>query len=110
MNDSQDDLQAYSHQVEEENRQLKKALAHSRQRFELLAKATNDVVWDLDLESNRIWWNEEFQHLFGYSAEQSGSLDFWYSHLHPLYAERVITGLQACIERGSSQWWDEYRF
>jgi PAS domain S-box-containing protein len=110
MNDSQPDLSAYAQQLEGENRQLKKALAHSRQRFELLAKATSEVVWDLDLESNRIWWNEGFQRLFGYSKEQSDSLDFWYSLLHPLDVERVMTSLQACIERGDTQWSVEYRF
>lgn len=110
MNDFQSDLQAHSHQLAAENAALKKALAHYKERFELLSKATNDVVWDWDLTSNTIWWNEGFQTLFGYSAEHTGNLDFWYNCLHPLDKERVSSGIQASIDKGARQWWDEYRF
>lgn len=109
MNNSQSD-NAYSHRLEQENAALKKALGHYKERFELLSKATNDVVWDWDLTSHTIWWNQGFQTLFGYNADQIANLDFWYSCLHPLDAERVLSALQASIAKNASQWSDEYRF
>src|SRR5207247_6832913 len=34
------------------------ALRESEERFRTLAKATNDAVWDWNLSTNKVWWNE----------------------------------------------------
>src|SRR5688572_9729286 len=36
-----------------------------RERYELLAQAGADVIWDWDLLNNHIWWSEGFQQVFG---------------------------------------------
>src|SRR5438270_329036 len=42
------------------------ALHESNERFRIVARATNDAVWDWDLKTNRVWWNEGVLTLFGY--------------------------------------------
>ncbi|UFH53194.1 PAS domain S-box protein [Spirosoma sp. KNUC1025] len=80
--------------------------------FELLTKATRDAVWDWDLETNSIWWNEGYFVLFGYASsdEQRKGLDEWTNRIHPTDRERVITGIQRVIDRLGTNWSDEYQF
>src|SRR2546430_6828386 len=47
------------------------ALRESEERFRTLAKATNDAVWDWDLGTNKVWWNEGVLTLFGYVLENN---------------------------------------
>lgn len=94
-----------------ERKSREEALRVSQERFELVARATSDAVWDWDLQSNDIWWNEGFCKLFGYSAEEVGSgLDSWINRLHPDDSERVVHDIHRHIESGKTNWQDEYRF
>jgi PAS domain S-box-containing protein len=83
----------------------------SEERFRLIARATNDVVWDWNLETDQVWWNEAFQTVFGYKREEiePGS-ESWKSRTHPEDRDRVMAGIRACIEHGEQAWSDEYRF
>src|SRR5262245_48131628 len=40
------------------------------QRFELVARASNDALWDWNLITNTIWWSVGFENLFGYPLEE----------------------------------------
>ena len=92
-------------------RQAEEALRKSDERFQLVARATNDAVWDWDLATNDLWWNPGFQILFGYSAAEAGSnLESWTSRLHPQDKDRVIAGVHEVIHSQASGWSDEYRF
>ncbi|MGV3662022.1 MAG: PAS domain-containing protein, partial [Prosthecobacter sp.] len=37
----------------------------SEERFRLLSKATNDAIWDWDLVTDSLWWNDGLETLFG---------------------------------------------
>ncbi len=89
----------------------REALRLSDERFRLLSRATNDVVWDWDLASGRMWWNEAYQSTFGYSG-QAGE-DFaasWIEHVHADDRERVVARVEAAIASGQTVWSDEYRY
>lgn len=94
-----------------ERKRAEQALRESEQRFQLAALATNDAIWDWDLKTNRIWWNEGAQTLFGYAPEQVGSnVSWWHENLHPDDRDRVIAGLHAVIDDSAAFWREEYRF
>jgi PAS domain S-box-containing protein len=83
----------------------------SKERFSLVAKATQDAIWDWNLATNEIWWNEGFRTLFGYSEEEiEPDISSWYNRVHPDDKERVLSGIHGVIDNGSKQWADEYRF
>lgn len=46
--------------AEKENREALEEIRKFNDRFRTLSKATNDAVWDWDLLTDRIWWNESF--------------------------------------------------
>ncbi|MFA1773486.1 PAS domain-containing protein [Rufibacter glacialis] len=93
---------------QQENERLAK---ENMKRFELLATATNDVIWDWNLKDDSIWWNNGFKTSFGYKEEEiEHDINSWYGRLHPQDAERVVEGIHQVIDNGGTNWQDEYRF
>jgi PAS domain S-box-containing protein len=92
-------------------RQAEEARRLSQQRFESVALATTDAIWDLDLESRIIWWSAGMHKLFGYTPDEvSNKLDWWVERLHPEDKERVVKSIQAVGETGGRAWSGSYRF
>jgi PAS domain S-box-containing protein len=90
---------------------LVRALRESQERFQFVARATNDAVWDRDLVSEALWWNEGIQTLFGYKPEQVGpDATWWHETIHPEDRDRVIADIHAAIDRGAESWSAEYRY
>ncbi len=87
-------------------------LRESLARFHAAARATGDVVWDWDLTTDAIWWNENYQTLFGYAADEIGPsiTESWNDRLHPEDRDRVIAHIHDIIEGTEETWTDEYRF
>jgi PAS domain S-box-containing protein len=85
------------------------ALRAAEERYRLAARATNDVVWDLNPITDRIHWAEAAQESFGYARLDMGTtMQWWEDAIHPDDRERVSTGIQAALDGGES-WADEYR-
>jgi two-component system, NarL family, sensor histidine kinase UhpB len=81
------------------------------ERFEMVARASNDAIWDWDLLTDEIWWSEGLSHLFGYSREElEPTVESWIKRLHPEDRDRAVAGLQSAIDTGQTLWYDEYRF
>jgi PAS domain S-box-containing protein len=92
-------------------RAAREALLMSEERFRLLARATNDAIWDWDLRTNALWWNEGYELLFGYDrAQVLPNISAWNTRVHPEDAARVVGGVHEAIDSGADQWSDEYRF
>ena len=90
---------------------LVRALRESQDRFQFVARATNDAVWDWDLVSDALWWNEGVSTLFGYTPEQVGpDVAWWYETIHPDDRDRVKRDINAAVERGAESWSAEYRY
>ncbi|WP_198175419.1 PAS domain-containing protein [Spirosoma telluris] len=80
--------------------------------FELLTKATRDAVWNWNLETNMIWWNEGYTTLFGYNTQSVVENDIasWVDHIHPDDKDRVLSSIHQVIDDGGANWADEYQF
>ena len=86
-------------------------LFESNRRYELLSQATNDTIWDWDLNTNLLTWNDGIKTIFGYKqAEIDNQIAWWRENIHPEDKERVVTKINRHIEAGLKTWKDEYRF
>jgi PAS domain S-box-containing protein len=95
----------------QERQRSEEALRQSNQRFEIVTRATSDVLWDWNMETDVVWWNENFHRLFGYPTEETGNTaESWTSRLHPGDSSRVLETLHDLIEGGENLWVGEYRF
>ena len=86
-------------------------LQAQEERFRLIARATNDAVWDWDLTTDTLWWNDAIQLVFGYeSATIEPTIDWWKRQIHPDDYESIVAKINAAIDGGSAHWVAEYRF
>ncbi|MEX2335001.1 MAG: PAS domain S-box protein, partial [Pseudohongiella sp.] len=87
------------------------ALRLSDERFQLLSRATNDVIWDWDFRSNLVWWNNSMESVFGHDRGhlESGP-ESWTSRIYPDDLQRVMFNIHKAIEGDEQSWSDEYRF
>ncbi len=87
------------------------ALRESNERFNTAVRATSDVIWDLNLTTESLWWNENFTKVFGYPREDvDRTVKSWYDATHPDDRDRVEAGMRRLIDSGGESWSDEYRF
>jgi PAS domain S-box-containing protein len=87
------------------------ALRRAEERYRLAARATNDVVWDYDLQTRCVHWNDALTRRFGHApAGMATPIEWWEARLHPDDASRVSASIERAI-RGSGEYWsEEYRF
>ena len=94
-----------------ERMRTEETLRRSEERFRLLGRATNDVVWDWDLQTDGLWVNENVSKVFGFPPEEIEPTGAWWTeHLHPEDQERVVTSIDQLVRSGGSVWTSEYRF
>lgn len=79
------------------------------ERYNIVAKATSDTIWDLNLLTDEIGWNHGIKNVFGY-PEYITSYKWWHDHVHPDDVNRVITLVDVNKERKIPRWSSEYRF
>jgi len=106
---SQDGLAVYFQNVTERHRS-REALVRSEERFSLLAKATNDAMWDWAPEAGTLWWNDGLTTLFGYRPDEVGSAEQWIERIHPADRTRAADSLHAALAGEANVWSLDYRF
>jgi PAS domain S-box-containing protein len=93
------------------NKAAEVALRESEERFKFVARAVSDVVWDWNLVTNTLWWNDGFLTTFGFKAgEINSSVEFWTERIHPEDRSRVVQGLNEAVLGRTESWNAEYRF
>lgn len=107
---SEDGLAVYFHDITQAKK-TQEALQVSEERFRIIAKSTNDALWDYDLISNTNWRSETVMNLFGYAPEEfEGSINLWSDRIHPDDRSRVLSSLDAALTGEGDRWSDEYNF
>ena len=85
-------------------------LAESEQRFEHVALATSDAIWDWTYGSDHIWWSEGIEALFGHDPHGPAStIEGWKALIHPEDRERVLASIREALAQATSKWSGEYR-
>jgi diguanylate cyclase (GGDEF)-like protein/PAS domain S-box-containing protein len=86
------------------------ALRKSNERFNLAVRATNDVIWDWDIATDELWWNDNLTKAFGYRRDDlDRTRKSWYDLIHPEDRDRVVNDLHRLLELGGESWSDKYR-
>ncbi|WP_166819864.1 PAS domain S-box protein [Thalassoroseus pseudoceratinae] len=107
------DLDPLSHQVAQyiKRKQNEQRLRESEQRYRLIGQAANDAIWDWNLVTNQVVWNEGLQTRFGYLPDQvRDDITWWYEQIHPEDGERIVHDIHEAIDNGEELWQDEYRY
>ena len=94
-----------------ERKRAEQALTESEERYRLVARATNEAIWDNDLKTGVQTWNGAIEEMLGYGLEEiSDSGAWWEARIHPEDRQMVLAKLDAALETGADAWSAEYRF
>lgn len=90
---------------------MEQALREREERYRLLSHATNDTMWDWNLLTDEVEWNEQFFSVFHYKPEQvEHTSEWWLKHIHPEDRDRITASVQSLFEQGGDTWTGEYRY
>lgn len=86
-------------------------LLENESKYKIISQVTSDVVWDLNLGTNELWWNDGIFKIFGYENSKSiRNMQFWYDNIHPEDIEKVNVKMENAISGKGTDWDDVYRF
>ena len=96
--------------AEEQLQRSEEALKFSNERFELVAKATNDAIWDWDMKTDSLSGNESFCKMF--EVEQGKSIRYadFIKKVHPEDLGRIKQNFKETLQRRESLLTEEFRF
>jgi PAS domain S-box-containing protein len=97
-------------EASEKVRLSEEALKVSIERFELVAKATNDAIWDWDIETDILTGNEIFCKLFGMDPNSSLKFNSFLDKVHVDDKERLTTNYVKALKNKDTLLTEEFRF
>lgn len=105
-----DGLAVYFRATTEQKHAIEELRA-SEERFKIVARATNDTIWDWDLTTDALWWSEGLETMFGYRPDEVvPDIRAWTRLIHPDDEKWVTESVNQLIARGGDHWSGEYRF
>lgn len=92
--------------------EYERKLRQTNERYEAVAQATSDAVWDCDLKEKRTFISGNgYQKLFGYPfVNEYLDMNFWEEHLHPEDRLKATLVLEEAVAQSRNQCSSEYRF
>lgn len=88
-------------------------LLRTNERFFYAAKATNDAIWDWDIQCNKVFRvGDGLRNIFGYDKDEAAKDDdFWINRVHPDDLHSMISKREQILNHTDALYWeDEYRF
>ncbi|WP_250454819.1 PAS domain S-box protein [Caballeronia sp. ATUFL_M2_KS44] len=96
---------------ETERRRAEEELREAEERYRFAARATSDAIWDWDVITDTIQWNEAAEVHFGFAPDDiPESSAWWKEHIHAQDRESVVASIEAVIASDNDSWMAEYRF
>ncbi|MCC5936142.1 MAG: PAS domain S-box protein [Lunatimonas sp.] len=83
----------------------------ANERFEKVAQATTDAIWDWDIAGDVYFRGEGFEKLFGYDVKRNlRKRDFWKDSFHPDDVIQVKESLESALADPNQEYWQsDYR-
>ena len=86
-------------------------ITKSIERYELIAEATNDVIWDHDFINNITWGNKNLYQLYGMGAATKAiTFEMFITQIHPDERENIKTRFEKAVKNRQSLITEKFRF
>lgn len=94
------------------NKQAEEELMASNERYDIVAKATNDAIWDFDPKTGGILWNNGLKTIFGYQdAPETCNMGWAIQQVHPNDRTNMIRKIsQQMADLPGTSFSHEFRF
>jgi len=101
-------------EIKQKNSELErsqKQLIAAIERYDMIAKATSDIIWDWDIPNDKILYNEGITNMFGYEKTKIENIaDWWKTKIHPDDLQIVLEAVATAFKKQSYNLQLEYRF
>jgi PAS domain S-box-containing protein len=98
---SADGISVYYHDITK-RKKAEIALQQSNERFSLVARATNEGIWDWDLHTNEIWGNDAFNKIFNVTEEEIFSWEKFQEKVHKDDLDHLLVNFRKSVDEGQS--------
>lgn len=79
--------------------------------YEMVTKATNDLIWEYDLLKDELKWHYGYKELFGYEDDVIMKATFWnMQRIHPQDRDDAILLFRKLLKSQQLTWKTEYRY
>lgn len=89
--------------------QSRKTMEESIARFNIVSKATSDAVWDLDVKTGEMIWNQGIEKIFGY-RKTNYDYYWWRGKVHPDDLDELSDKFDRLARQHEERVSLEYRF
>jgi len=94
-----------------ERKKILQKVVENFERYNTLIKATSDTIWDWDLRTNEVLWNEGISSIFDFAPTVvQNNIEWHHQNIHPDDRERVLQTIADCMREGREHWQEEYRY
>jgi PAS domain S-box-containing protein len=91
---------------------IQKEIKKDIERYNLINKTTNDVIYDWDIENDVFRWEDSFYRHFGYrKSKKEFKLSDWEKHTHPIDVEKHRQSWNVFMtDKNRERWLNVFRF
>jgi len=87
------------------------AMHETLERYDILAKATSDTIWDWDIINNTMRYNDVISKMFGYkNSKIKNMVQWWEQNIHPEDLPNISAALDNVFKNKAENLQLEYRF
>jgi PAS domain S-box-containing protein len=95
----------------EKLKQTNNKIKESNEKYDIVAKATSDTIWDWKIPEDRLTWNKGIKGIYGYKQSQvENNSKWWFNNIHPEDSIKMSVKLYSFLEQKTEKWQDQYRF
>jgi PAS domain S-box-containing protein len=94
-----------------ERKKAEQLLQDYNERYVIVSKATNDAIWDWDMENDIQTWNHGMQTIFGYTErEMEDTRLWWIGKIHAQDHDRIDQELRKAFTENTHNWTSQYQY
>ena len=94
-----------------ENRLAVDDIKNWNERYDIVAKATSDVIWDWNFTTSEVFWNKGLKKVMGYKNLPDTTTYQWkLENVHKNDLKRVLDNINFHINNKLLKWQDNFRF
>lgn len=116
MHPDENGISVYYREITQKKKEIEKTIQEKKdqevisERLVLISNATNDALWDWNLETNEVWGNEKYYELLNKKDPNESNYEAFIRNIHPDDWDNLLEAGQTSLKEKRQSMIIEYRF